>query len=128
MMPRKREKTYLIDFTEDTVVGYTYSRDNERRWVTITPEYTARDSVPEGRINGRIPYIGKLSTIKVLQYLFTDGYQTSPEGFTMDDLQMLVAGASDISIITALSDMKNDKYSGAKPVLTKKIGGRYVRQ
>lgn len=127
-MPRKREKTYLIDFAEDRVVGYTYSRDNARRWVTITPEFTARDSVSSSKTNGKIPYIGKLSTIKVLQYLFTDGYQTSPEGYTMDDLQMLVAGASDISIITALSDMKNDLYSGGKPVLTKKVGGRYVRQ
>lgn len=128
-MPRKREKTYLIDLTTNKAVGYTYSRDNARRWVTITPEYTARDSLTEHQKNGKLPYLGKLSTLRVLMYLFTDGYieDASPEGYSMDDLQRLIAGASDTSLITALTDMKNPRWTD-KPIRARKIRGRYVRQ
>lgn len=125
-MPKK-EKHYLIDFTEERAVGYTYSRENAHRLVVMNPKWTSRDFVKDGEVLSKLPYLGKVATIKVLQYLFSEE-QGSPEGFTMTELQMYAAGATETSVITALSDMKNKRYVGDNQIFVKKVNGRYVRQ
>ena len=124
----KKEKHYLIDIKTEKAVGVTYSANNAKRIVELNPKLIARDFVKDGQVNGRLPYMGKVATIKVLQHLFGDMYEKSPEGYTMTELQDRIAGATEISIITALSDMKNENYSGADPLFVKKVSGRYVRQ
>lgn len=72
----------------------------------------------------KFPYWGKVSVQCVLRSLYNNG-----SAYTRDELMETIPGATWISITTAMSMLKNKKYSKpGKPIVITQIDGKYQRR
>jgi hypothetical protein len=71
----------------------------------------------------KFPYWGKVSVQRVLRTLFSDD-----SAYTREELMEIVPGASWVSITTAMSMLKNKRYSNGRTMVIEQVDGKYRRR